>query len=568
MMRYQEVQDDEDHKKELEIYRPLATHYIDRVCKRVDRILGGDQIGHMVDSDLEDLNVDAEFERIRQLIEVASSSEHSEHEQQEAVPPMWEQRWESDELAEEQNDEEEEKPGGDFVYYKDSPPVPSPQTTPARPKILRQAARSRESGQGNKGEGVHWLDFGRPEPKPEMIEIGIQPSEPEEMHFDEQNHIFEIQIMPEAKPNASVHRAPTSNSAGLTGERTMQKEEAPIIQSFRHVADVQGASAPGAESGDHQRIAGESDGQLGKTYSRSQVGKSSGSSTQLIEAQQVQRIQEDSTDYLAEGRISFKVSEPHRSVKSMMSVAQSSKTRSRKSRQSPPGSKGASPEHSPVELPQSTPLDIEQMRPFSLEGGQNVRQEEELTPQLVLQQSAYEINQTHFHVAEAWANLREEEERIAGKKGSAATQVYPEMTSNSIFSPQVDEKVRSLTSDHVEHQLEAAQHQEENEQVVASLCNAESINLSPDLGESQPAFVFNEDLIEEQVSEVQEMTSSKRIPTGHSANRELEPPLSQEERFHCDIGNNTIEETGELSDHVQLPNPDNRPLGLDQALAS
>ena len=224
MMRYQEIQDDEDHKKELEIHRPLATHYIDRVCKRVDRILGGDQIGNMVDSDLEDLNVDAEFERIRQLIEVASSSAHSEDRQQEVVPPMWEQRWESDEPDEDHKDDEEDRPGGDFVYYKDSLPRPSGLTTPARTKLPKQGSRPRESGKGPMFEGSRWLEFGKHESKPEMIEIGIQPSEPEEVQFHEQSMIFEIEIRPEAKPSTSVHRAQTANSVGFTREQSMPKE--------------------------------------------------------------------------------------------------------------------------------------------------------------------------------------------------------------------------------------------------------------------------------------------------------------------------------------------------------
>ena len=56
-----------------ELAEPIASHYIDKVIKRLGRIQAGEQIGPMVDSELEDLEVDNDFELQRRKIEVPSS---------------------------------------------------------------------------------------------------------------------------------------------------------------------------------------------------------------------------------------------------------------------------------------------------------------------------------------------------------------------------------------------------------------------------------------------------------------------------------------------------------------
>ena len=59
---------------------PVARHYVDKVLGRLDRILEGESIGSMIESELENLQIDDDFEMMRHRIEVPSevSSEKSE----------------------------------------------------------------------------------------------------------------------------------------------------------------------------------------------------------------------------------------------------------------------------------------------------------------------------------------------------------------------------------------------------------------------------------------------------------------------------------------------------------
>lgn len=47
----------------------LSEHYVNRVYKRLERQLQGEYIGSMIDSDLEDLEIDVSFEIIRGKLE-------------------------------------------------------------------------------------------------------------------------------------------------------------------------------------------------------------------------------------------------------------------------------------------------------------------------------------------------------------------------------------------------------------------------------------------------------------------------------------------------------------------
>jgi hypothetical protein len=46
----------------MDLNEPLAVYYIDKVFARVDRMLQGQYLGDMVESDIENLQVDLEFE--------------------------------------------------------------------------------------------------------------------------------------------------------------------------------------------------------------------------------------------------------------------------------------------------------------------------------------------------------------------------------------------------------------------------------------------------------------------------------------------------------------------------
>ena len=50
-------------------YYELSEHYINRVYKRIERQLKGEDIGSMIDSDLEDLEIDVSFEILRGKLE-------------------------------------------------------------------------------------------------------------------------------------------------------------------------------------------------------------------------------------------------------------------------------------------------------------------------------------------------------------------------------------------------------------------------------------------------------------------------------------------------------------------
>ena len=46
----------------MEKHLPLADWYINKVLNRVDRTLAGEHLGDLVESDLEDLEIDDDFE--------------------------------------------------------------------------------------------------------------------------------------------------------------------------------------------------------------------------------------------------------------------------------------------------------------------------------------------------------------------------------------------------------------------------------------------------------------------------------------------------------------------------
>lgn len=56
--------------------RPLAAHYVDKVLERLRRTLAGDVLGDMVESELEDLQVDHSFEELRERVEGLSDTSY------------------------------------------------------------------------------------------------------------------------------------------------------------------------------------------------------------------------------------------------------------------------------------------------------------------------------------------------------------------------------------------------------------------------------------------------------------------------------------------------------------
>lgn len=70
--------EDEEDLLTAQLSRPLAAHYLRRMYGRVDRTLAGEVLGDMVESELEDLQVDNSFEEIRGRVEGLSgaSSDH------------------------------------------------------------------------------------------------------------------------------------------------------------------------------------------------------------------------------------------------------------------------------------------------------------------------------------------------------------------------------------------------------------------------------------------------------------------------------------------------------------
>jgi hypothetical protein len=53
---------------------PLAEWYAIKVCGRVGRMLQGEYLGDMIESDLEDMEIDDDFEMQRHQVENVSSS--------------------------------------------------------------------------------------------------------------------------------------------------------------------------------------------------------------------------------------------------------------------------------------------------------------------------------------------------------------------------------------------------------------------------------------------------------------------------------------------------------------
>ena len=55
--------------------RPIADWFINKLIGRVGRMMEGEDIGDMVDSELENLNIDLDFENARRMMEIATSDE-------------------------------------------------------------------------------------------------------------------------------------------------------------------------------------------------------------------------------------------------------------------------------------------------------------------------------------------------------------------------------------------------------------------------------------------------------------------------------------------------------------
>jgi hypothetical protein len=70
---FQNQMKEEEVRLEMLKHTPQAEWYVDKVWSRVGRMLGGEHLGDMVESELEDLAVDHAFELQRQRVEVASS---------------------------------------------------------------------------------------------------------------------------------------------------------------------------------------------------------------------------------------------------------------------------------------------------------------------------------------------------------------------------------------------------------------------------------------------------------------------------------------------------------------
>jgi hypothetical protein len=62
------------------LHEPLATHYIEKVIRRVQIQLEGLEIGSMFETDYENVPVDEEFELLRQNLEVPSTLGEEERE--------------------------------------------------------------------------------------------------------------------------------------------------------------------------------------------------------------------------------------------------------------------------------------------------------------------------------------------------------------------------------------------------------------------------------------------------------------------------------------------------------
>ena len=61
-MAFQEDMVEEEVQRTAEVSEPLACHYVEKFLRRLARLLNGEELGAMVDSELEDLEVDADFE--------------------------------------------------------------------------------------------------------------------------------------------------------------------------------------------------------------------------------------------------------------------------------------------------------------------------------------------------------------------------------------------------------------------------------------------------------------------------------------------------------------------------
>lgn len=65
VLRYEGQMHKENRELVKEKVGEVAEHYVDKVLGRIDRIMDGESIGSMIDSDLENLSVDKNFEIMR-----------------------------------------------------------------------------------------------------------------------------------------------------------------------------------------------------------------------------------------------------------------------------------------------------------------------------------------------------------------------------------------------------------------------------------------------------------------------------------------------------------------------
>lgn len=91
MYNYLDELKEEFYLVDVETCLPVAERYIERVEKRIIRINNGSDIGPMIDSEYESLQIDSDFEKARQKIEIATSYQsqltpHQSSDDQKPIP--------------------------------------------------------------------------------------------------------------------------------------------------------------------------------------------------------------------------------------------------------------------------------------------------------------------------------------------------------------------------------------------------------------------------------------------------------------------------------------------------
>ena len=73
MLLYQDELEFETFQQKCEDHVPVAIHYVNKVFGRITRMMNGDELGSMIDSEYENLEIDDAFERHRHQMEVPST---------------------------------------------------------------------------------------------------------------------------------------------------------------------------------------------------------------------------------------------------------------------------------------------------------------------------------------------------------------------------------------------------------------------------------------------------------------------------------------------------------------